>query len=78
MIWWARSPGTKTGEIPTTVAKTFHGLYGFRSGGDGVGHGGTTGGRVTPELAEYVLAVAASQIILLVDLAAALDPGVPF
>jgi len=70
--------GTKAGELPTAIAKTFHGLYGFRSGGDGVSHGGTDGGPATPELAEYVLAVAASQIILFVDLAAALDPGVPF
>jgi hypothetical protein len=47
------------------------GLYAFRSGGDGVGHGGSTGGAATQDIAEYVLAMAASQIILLTDLASA-------
>ncbi len=70
--------GNGLGLLPKPIANTFHGLYGFRSGAEGVGHGGTTGGTVTKELAEYVLAVAASQIVLLVDLAAALEPEVPF
>jgi len=52
-------------------------LYGFRSSGDGVGHGGAEGGSATKELAEYALAVAASQIVLLVDVAAA-EGDVPF
>jgi hypothetical protein len=54
------------------------GLYAFRSGGEGVGHGGATGGAVTPALAEYALAVAASQIILLVDLASGEEEEIPF
>jgi hypothetical protein len=70
--------GSGLGQLPKPIAQSFHGLYGFRSGGDGVGHGGGAGGAATKELAEYALAVAASQIVLLVDLAAALDPDVPF
>jgi hypothetical protein len=70
--------GVGPGLLPKPIANTFHGLYGFRSAGDGVGHGGAEGGAATKELAEYVLAVAASQIVLLVDLAAALESEVPF
>ena len=70
--------GSGVGELPKPIANTFHGMYGFRSAGEGVGHGGTTGGAATKEIAEYALAVAASQIILLVDLAAAAEPDVPF
>lgn len=70
--------GSELGQLPKPIAQTFHGLYGFRSGGEGVGHGGAAGGAATKELAEYALAVAASQIVLLVDLAAALEPDVPF
>jgi hypothetical protein len=61
--------GNEVGQLPKSIAQTFHGLYGFRSGGEGVAHGGTTGGAATSDLAEYVLGVAASQIILLVDVA---------
>lgn len=70
--------GSELGQLPKPIAQTFHGLYGFRSAGEGVGHGGAAGGAATKELAEYALAVAASQIVLLVDLAAALEPDVPF
>jgi hypothetical protein len=70
--------GSELGQLPKPIANTFHGLYGFRSGGEGVGHGGATGGAVTKELAEFALAVAASQIVLLVDLAAAAEADVPF
>lgn len=70
--------GSSSGQLPKTIAQTFHGLYGFRSGGDGVGHGGSEGGAVTKELAEYSLAIAASQIVLLVDLALTLEPDIPF
>lgn len=65
-------------ELPKSIAQTLTGLYGFRSSGEGVGHGGAAGGTVTAELAEYVLSVAASQIILLVDLAKANEQEVPF
>ncbi len=70
--------GSDPGQLPKAVAQTFHGLYGFRSGGEGVGHGGAEGGAVTSGLAEYVLAVAASQIILLVDLANQENDDIPF
>jgi len=70
--------GSGLGQLPKPIAKTFDGLYGFRSGGVGVGHGGAAGGAVTKELAEYALSVAASQIVLLVDLSMALEPEVPF
>jgi len=70
--------GTEPGKLPATIAKTFIGLYAFRGVGDGVAHEGTTGGAATQEIAEYVLSVAASQILLLVDLAQAQDSEVPF
>ena len=43
-----------------------------------MGHGGAEGGPVTKELAEYALAVAASQIVFLVDFAATTDADIPF
>jgi hypothetical protein len=70
--------GSEEGQLPKPIAQTFHGLYGFRSGGQGVGHGGATGGPATKEIAEYALALAASQIVLLVDFSAASEPDVPF
>lgn len=70
--------GNKPGELPHPISKTFEGLYAFRGGGQGVSHGGATGGPATKELAEYTLAAAASQIVLLVDLSAASEPEVPF
>lgn len=66
-----------SGEIPSALVKTFHGLYGFRNGGEGVAHGGATGGAVTKEIAEYCLAVASSQIVFLFDLSSA-EPEFPF
>jgi hypothetical protein len=69
---------SKDNTIPTSISQTFTGLYAFRSGGTGVGHGGADGGTVTAELAEYVLSVAASQIILLVDTANANEQDLPF
>ncbi|OFV99643.1 MAG: hypothetical protein A3H28_14575 [Acidobacteria bacterium RIFCSPLOWO2_02_FULL_61_28] len=70
--------GNEAGKLPKALAQTFAGLYGFRSGGEGVGHGGAAGGAATPEIAEYALALAASQIILLVDLANANESEIPF
>jgi hypothetical protein len=69
-----------TGErclVPKTIGQTFSGLYAFRNGGEGVSHGATSGGVVTTELSEYVLGMAASQIILLGDLASS-DEEPPF
>jgi len=70
--------GIGVGQLPKPIAKTFEGLYGFRNAGDGVGHGAAEGGPATKELSEYALAVAASQIVFLVDLAAACEPDIPF
>ena len=70
--------GNEIGQLPQSIAKTLHGMYGFRSAGEGVGHGGAPGGPATKELAEYALAVSASQIVLLVDIAAASEPDIPF
>lgn len=64
--------------IPKALAHTITGIYAYRSGGDGVGHGGADGGVATLEVAEYVLAVAASQIIYLVDVASTYDENIPF
>ena len=70
--------GNSIGEIPKSIAKTFHGLYGFSSAGEGVRHGGGDGGPVTREIAEYTLAVSASQIVFLYDLSKALELYIPF
>ena len=67
VIKWLTGP--EPGKLPKAIAQTLTGLYAFRSGGDGVGHGGSTGGAATQDIAEYVLALAASQIVLLSDLA---------
>jgi hypothetical protein len=70
--------GINLGQLPKPIADTFQGLYGFRNSGEGVAHGGSEGGAVTKELAEYALAVGASQIIFLVDFAKSLDGDIPF
>lgn len=64
--------------VPKALVNTITGIYGYRSGGDGVGHGGASGGAATAEVAEYVLAVCASQIIYLVDLSNSQEKDVPF
>jgi len=64
--------------LPKTLGQTIAGLYGFRCGGDGVSHGGASGGAPTPAIAEYALAVSASQIILLVDISNAQEQDIPF
>lgn len=69
--------GSEVGKLPKSIAQTFTGLCAFRSGGDGVAHGGSSGGTATTSIAEYVLATAASQIILLVDLAST-EQEIPF
>lgn len=65
-------------EVPKALMQTLSGIYGFRNGGDGIAHGGANGGRATVEVAEYILAVCASQIIYLVDLTNGLEIDVPF
>lgn len=69
---------TKDVSVPKALTQTITGIYAYRSGGDGVGHGGAAGGAATTEVAEYVLAVCASQIIYLVDLSNAQDVDIPF
>lgn len=73
--WFA---STKDVTVPKALTQTIIGIYAYRSGGDGVGHGGAAGGAATPEVAEYVLAVCASQIIYLVDVSNSHENDVPF
>ena len=68
---------TKDYAVPKALVKTIEGVYAYRSGGDGVGHGGAAGGAATAEVAEYVLSVSASQIIYLVDVEST-DDDIPF
>jgi hypothetical protein len=66
-VSWATNSGRNL--LPKTIGQTFTGLYGFRGSGEGVAHGGASGGAVTAEISEYVLGLAASQIVFLADLA---------
>jgi hypothetical protein len=69
---------TKDVNVPKALAQTITAIYAYRSGGNGVGHGGADGGVASTEVAEYVLAVCASQIIYLVDLANGQEESIPF
>lgn len=69
---------TRTPPIPKAIANSITSIYAFRSGGEGIGHGGATGGTATSAIAEYVLATCASQIIYLVDLANDDEDDIPF
>lgn len=69
---------TKDVSVPKALAQTITGIYAYRNGGDGVGHGGSAGGAATADVAEYVLAVCASQIIYFVDVSNAQENDVPF
>jgi hypothetical protein len=75
LVKWLQT--TKDYSVPKGLVKTIEGLYAYRSGGDGVGHGGASGGIATTEVAEYVLGISASQIIYLVDVEKTND-DVPF
>jgi hypothetical protein len=76
LVKWLGS--TAEVSVPKSICQTLTGVYAFRSGGDGVGHGGASGGKATVEVTEYVLAVCAAQIIYLVDLANSMEVDVPF
>lgn len=76
LVKWLAS--TRDVSVPKAICQTFTGIYAFRSGGNGVGHGGANGGKATLEVTEYILAVCASQIIYLVDVANTLETDVPF
>lgn len=65
-------------EIPKAIPKIITGIYAIRSGTDGVGHGGGTGGKATKEVAEYILSICASQIIYLTDIAEKSHDDIPF
>ena len=69
---------TKDVSVPRTLAQTITAIYAYRSGGEGVGHGGTDGGAATAEVAEFVMSVCASQIIYLVDVSNAQEQDIPF
>lgn len=73
-----RIKGTQEGQLPKPLADTIIGLYAYRNAGDGVSHGGTDGGKATRHVAEYALAIAASQIILLHEVASTAEADVPF
>jgi hypothetical protein len=72
------SSNSKDVAIPKALVQTISGIYAYRSGGDGIGHGGAVGGAATAEVAEYVLAVCASQVIYLVDVSNAQEQEIPF
>lgn len=76
LIKWFGS--TTVVSVPKAVAQTLTGVYAFRNGGEGVAHGASTGGKASAEVTEYLLAVCASQIIYLVDLARGLEGEIPF
>lgn len=69
---------TEEVSVPKSLIQVVNGIYGFRNGGEGVGHGGSDGGAATMEVAEFVLAVCASQIIYFVDLANGQEIEAPF
>jgi hypothetical protein len=69
---------TNVVSVPKALTQTLTGIYAFRNGAEGVAHGGATGGKASIEVTEYVLAVCASQIIYLVDLANTLEGDIPF
>lgn len=69
---------TQEVSVPKSLLQVVNGIYGFRNGGEGVGHGGSDGGIATLEVAEFVLAVCASQIIYFVDLARGQEIEAPF
>ncbi len=70
--------GSGEGQLPKPLADSITGLYAYRNAGDGVSHGGADGGKATPAIAEYAMAVAASQIILLHEIASLPKADVPF
>lgn len=76
LIKWLDSATSVT--VPKALRQTFTGIYAFRNGAEGVAHGAAAGGAVSVEVAEYVLAVCASQIIYLVDIAREQEGDIPF
>lgn len=64
--------------IAPTLIKCFEGLYAFRGSAAGVAHGSPAGAEVSRSVAEFVMASAAAQVILLVELDAENEKDIPF
>jgi hypothetical protein len=75
LVKWLVS--SKEPPLPKALGNSISAIYAYRSGGDGVGHGGSKGGEATPFVAEYVLSSSAAQIIYLVDIANEDEPDIP-
>jgi AbiJ N-terminal domain 4 len=67
------STGNERKILSKALGQMFTGLYAFRNSAEGVSHGSTSGDVVTAEVTEYVLAVAASQVLLMADLVAEIE-----
>ena len=76
LLVWLRKE--KSLSIPQALIKTIEGIYGLRNSGEGVSHGGSKGGPITAEAAEYTLSVCASAIIYLVDVANSAESEITF
>lgn len=70
--------GEKQHQIPHALAGVFTSLYAYRNGAAGVSHGASSGGAVSATTADFTIAVAASQIIFLVEMEQAQRAPTPF
>lgn len=77
LIGWFKSDRCSK-KLLTPVLNTLSAIYALRGSANGVSHGAASGGEVSPEISEYVMAVCAAQIVLLVSLAPAETDDVPF
>lgn len=77
LISWFKSDRCPK-KLLTPVLNTLSAIYALRGSANGVSHGAASGGEVSPEISEYVMAVCAAQIVLLVSLAPAETDDVPF
>lgn len=77
LIGWFKSDRCSK-KLLTPVLNTLSAIYALRGSANGVSHGAASGGEVGPEISEYVMAVCAAQIVLLVSLAPAETDDVPF
>lgn len=77
LIGWLKSDRCPK-KLLTPVLNTLSAIYALRGSANGVSHGAASGGEVSPEISEYVMAVCAAQIVLLVSLAPAETDDVPF
>lgn len=77
LIGWFKNERCSKKLLPP-VLNTLSAIYALRGSANGVSHGAASGGEVSPEISEYVMAVCAAQIVLLVSLAPAETDDVPF